>query len=308
METDMFMSSTTSMSSSLGTALGPIQLKSEDEDEKGKRRRSGKRQEKPPFSYIALIAMAIHAKPDRRATLTEIYAYLQNNFDFFRGEYNGWKNSIRHNLSLNECFVKLPKSSGGRSGKGHQWTIDSSCEFLFEEGSYRRRPRGYKARTRGQDYGSSRELETLETFCLGMNPQQELLFSVDETSPIGAPHSYMSQYPQPIPVGISSAPGYYPPCQTAFWPPPPPPPPPPPSAYEPSAGDWSMHNTYPISTPSYVYDSNNEMPQHCYAMNEEDYTTFNDASVIPQSKPVIQPFSEVEYTSSEYVMTPSEMQ
>lgn len=61
-------------------------MKSEDEEEKGRRRRGAKRQEKPPYSYIALIAMAIHAKPDRRATLTEIYTYLQNHFDFFRGK------------------------------------------------------------------------------------------------------------------------------------------------------------------------------------------------------------------------------
>ncbi|VDN05900.1 unnamed protein product, partial [Thelazia callipaeda] len=128
--------------------------KYEDEKSANSRRRSGKRQEKPPYSYIALIAMAIHAKPDRKATLTEIYTFLQSNFDFFRGEYNGWKNSIRHNLSLNECFIKLPKSSGGRSGKGHQWTIDQNCEFLFEEGSYRRRPRGYKARVRNYEYSN----------------------------------------------------------------------------------------------------------------------------------------------------------
>lgn len=32
-------------------------------------------------------------------------------YDFFRGQYVGWKNSVRHNLSLNECFVKIPKVS-----------------------------------------------------------------------------------------------------------------------------------------------------------------------------------------------------
>lgn len=62
---------------------------------------------------------------------------------FYSGTYQGWKNSVRHNLSLNECFIKLPKNIG-RPGKGHYWTIDPASEFMFEEGSYRRRPRGFR--------------------------------------------------------------------------------------------------------------------------------------------------------------------
>lgn len=64
-------------------------------------------------------------------------------FYLLAGTYQGWKNSVRHNLSLNECFIKLPKNIG-RPGKGHYWTIDSASEFMFEEGSYRRRPRGFR--------------------------------------------------------------------------------------------------------------------------------------------------------------------
>uniref|UniRef100_A0A2K6G293 Forkhead box F2 n=1 Tax=Propithecus coquereli TaxID=379532 RepID=A0A2K6G293_PROCO len=98
------------------------------------------RRPKPPYSYIALIAMAIR---DSRLTLSEIYQFLQARFPFFRGAYQGWKNSVRHNLSLNECFIKLPKGLG-RPGKGHYWTIDPASEFMFEEGSFRRRPRGFR--------------------------------------------------------------------------------------------------------------------------------------------------------------------
>ena len=104
---------------------------------------SARRQEKPPYSYIALIVMAIQACPTKRATLSEIYQFLQQRFPFFRGTYQGWKNSVRHNLSLNECFIKLPKGLG-RPGKGHYWTIDPAAEFMFEEGSFRRRPRGFR--------------------------------------------------------------------------------------------------------------------------------------------------------------------
>ena len=102
-----------------------------------------RRSEKPPYSYIALIVMAIQAAPTKRCTLSEIYQFLQQRFPFFRGTYQGWKNSVRHNLSLNECFFKLPKGIG-RPGKGHYWTIDPAAEFMFEEGSFRRRPRGFR--------------------------------------------------------------------------------------------------------------------------------------------------------------------
>ena len=102
-----------------------------------------RRQEKPPYSYIALIVMAIQSSPAKRLTLSEIYTFLQQRFPFFRGAYQGWKNSVRHNLSLNECFIKLPKGLG-RPGKGHYWTIDPASEFMFEEGSFRRRPRGFR--------------------------------------------------------------------------------------------------------------------------------------------------------------------
>jgi forkhead box protein F len=87
--------------------------------------------------------MAIQASPNKRCTLSEIYQFLQQRFPFFRGAYQGWKNSVRHNLSLNECFIKLPKGLG-RPGKGHYWTVDPGAEFMFEEGSFRRRPRGFR--------------------------------------------------------------------------------------------------------------------------------------------------------------------
>nr|WGZ76177.1 forkhead box F [Hofstenia miamia] len=117
-----------------------------------------RRAEKPPYSYIALIMMAIQSSPYKRLTLSEIYQFLQQRFPFFRGSYQGWKNSVRHNLSLNECFIKLPKGLG-RPGKGHYWTVDPASEYMFEEGSFRRRPRGFRRKCAAvrtpYGYGSS---------------------------------------------------------------------------------------------------------------------------------------------------------
>ncbi|CAI9543411.1 unnamed protein product [Staurois parvus] len=97
------------------------------------------RRPKPPYSYIALIAMAIRDSATGRLTLAEINDYLMKKFPFFRGQYTGWRNSVRHNLSLNDCFVKVLRDPSRPWGKDNYWMLNPNSEYTFADGVFRRR-------------------------------------------------------------------------------------------------------------------------------------------------------------------------
>ena len=91
---------------------------------------------KPNHSYIGLIAMAILSSRDKKLVLSDIYQWILDNYPYFRTRGPGWRNSIRHNLSLNDCFIKSGRSA---NGKGHYWAIHPANVDDFQKGDFRRR-------------------------------------------------------------------------------------------------------------------------------------------------------------------------
>nr|CAD7440136.1 unnamed protein product [Timema bartmani] len=98
---------------------------------------------KPPYSYISLITMAIQNAPTKMLTLSEIYQFIMDLFPFYRQNQQRWQNSIRHSLSFNDCFVKVPRTPD-KPGKGSFWTLHPDSGNMFENGCYLRRQKRFK--------------------------------------------------------------------------------------------------------------------------------------------------------------------
>ncbi|XP_026182034.1 forkhead box protein J1-A [Mastacembelus armatus] len=93
---------------------------------------------KPPYSYATLICMAMQASKKSKITLSCIYKWITDNFCYYRHADPTWQNSIRHNLSLNKCFIKVPRQKD-EPGKGGFWKIDPQYAERLLSGAYKKR-------------------------------------------------------------------------------------------------------------------------------------------------------------------------
>ncbi|XP_041653983.1 forkhead box protein N2 isoform X2 [Cheilinus undulatus] len=78
---------------------------------------------KPPYSFSSLIFMAIEDSPQKRLPVKDIYEWIINNFPFYRTATGGWRNSVRHNLSLSKSFRRIQRDKSQSVGKGSLWCV-----------------------------------------------------------------------------------------------------------------------------------------------------------------------------------------
>ena len=92
---------------------------------------------RPPYSFSCLTFLAIESSERKRLSVKDIYAWIIQHFPYYHSVPSGsWKNSIRHNLSYNNCFCKVDKNLLAMrdfSGKGSLWCINPEFRPLLIE-------------------------------------------------------------------------------------------------------------------------------------------------------------------------------
>lgn len=129
--------------------------------------------ERPPYSYMAMIQFAINSTERKRMTLKDIYTWIEDHFPYFKHMAKpGWKNSIRHNLSLHDMFVRETSANG----KVSFWTIHPSANrYLTLDQVFK-----------PLDPGSPQSPEHLESQQKRPNPEVRRNVTIRADLPLGA--------------------------------------------------------------------------------------------------------------------------
>lgn len=171
---------------------------------------------KPPYSYISLTAMAIWSSPEKMLPLSDIYKFITDRFPYYRLNTQRWQNSLRHNLSFNDCFIKIPRHPN-KTGKGAYWTLHPQAFGMFENGSFLRRRKRFRSQFGGASKNSLNTIaEDIESLKLHQHLHQQQQhnsrlnldteathfstpFMMDTVQPITRPHIINDDVISPLP-------------------------------------------------------------------------------------------------------------
>lgn len=87
------------------------------------------------LTYIALMTiLPLLSSPSKKLNLASIYSTMEDRVPFLRNRGPGWKSSVRNNLSVNNCSIKVERCEDGR---GHYWGVHQAHLKDFRQGNFR---------------------------------------------------------------------------------------------------------------------------------------------------------------------------
>ena len=149
---------------------------------------------KPPYSYISLTAMAIWSSPEKMLPLSDIYKFITDRFPYYRINTQRWQNSLRHNLSFNDCFIKIPRHPN-KTGKGAYWTLHPQAFGMFENGSFLRRRKRF--RSHAGAHGST-QMSTVQEELAALANHTNIHLDMDSTNFSIFASNLQQQFPQQL--------------------------------------------------------------------------------------------------------------
>ncbi|KAB1279704.1 Forkhead box protein B2 [Camelus dromedarius] len=75
--------------------------------------------------------MAIQHSAEKMLPLSDIYKFIMERFPYYPRAHAALQNSLRHNLSFNDCFIKIPRRPD-QPGKGSFWALHPDCGDMFK--------------------------------------------------------------------------------------------------------------------------------------------------------------------------------
>ncbi|XP_066924237.1 forkhead box protein B2-like [Clytia hemisphaerica] len=164
-------------------------------------------------SYTEMIARAILASPNVMATLADIYSHLISKYPLLKGRGKSWKNSVRHTLSLNEWFIKIPKLD---NAKCCYWSIHPSYLQRFRKGDFQKQRKAAITKLRTHHHNSGHHHNRYYDLNYDISPTMDYHFpthfnEMNNTSV--SPHANFSSWPSRSPYEEYQT--FFPPSGTA---------------------------------------------------------------------------------------------
>ena len=118
-----------------------------------------------------MIAKAILRTTDRKMLLSDIYEYIYDTYPFFHQTKCSWRNSIRYNLTVHECFMKNEQAPNGR---GYYWSIHPACLDDFLKGDYNRKQARLRIKRNNKQLEANIQMSQQNRGHVARNPLSEL--------------------------------------------------------------------------------------------------------------------------------------